>query len=41
MWAISPLPPDLIALVQRAPQSALSHRDEPAGGTAIIWTLPT
>jgi signal transduction histidine kinase len=41
IWAISPLPPDLIALVQRAPQSALSHRDEPAGGTAIIWTLPT
>jgi signal transduction histidine kinase len=40
IWAISPLPPDLAALVQRAPQSALSPADEPAAGTAINWTLP-
>ena len=40
IWAISPLPPDLTALVPCAPQSALSQEDESAGGTAIIWTLP-
>jgi two-component system, OmpR family, sensor histidine kinase SaeS len=41
IWAISPLPPDLSALVKSAPQSALSQGDEPAAGTAISWALPT
>jgi signal transduction histidine kinase len=40
IWAVSPLPPDLAALVLCAAQSALSLGDQPAAGTAIIWTLP-
>jgi len=40
IWAISPLPPELAAFVQCAPQSTPSHGDEPAAGTAIIWSLP-
>jgi two-component system, OmpR family, sensor histidine kinase SaeS len=40
IWAISPLPPDLTALVPCASQNAFPQDDEPAAGTAIIWTLP-
>jgi signal transduction histidine kinase len=41
IWAVSPLPRDLNALVrQHFPHHAPTHPDELGGGTAIIWTLP-